>query len=296
MTKVIFNPQAGRARAARRLPDWLQNASSEFELQPTSHPGHAVELARQAALDGDPVVIAAGGDGTVHEVANGLLLSERNDVVMAVVPIGSANDFAFSLKQQFGESQLHDEHITAIDVGVLEADGRRRFFIESVGMGLSAQVTLESRRIHRLQGLMLYGLAAVRALWKHRPQSLSIAWDEEPCVEQPTLMLTVMLGQREGNFILAPQASMNDGLFDVVQALQLSRWGALRLLPSLAKHGPPTDHPQVALRQCHGLSVESPTPLTIHTDGEMFCETGDQITNVSIRLIPQRLRVKVCAL
>ena len=176
----------------------------------------------------------------------------------------------------------------------MDASGRLRFFVESVGLGLSARVTLESRKIQRLQGLLLYGLAALRALSAHSPQPLKLGWDDDPPVEQTTLMLSLMLGQREGNFLLAPKASMDDGLFDVVQALELGRWSAMRLLPSLAKSGPPENHPQVKLRQCRALTVSAPAPLTIHADGEMFCTPVDNLSSASITLLPKRLRAKVC--
>lgn len=294
MAIVIFNPKAGKSRAAGRLPEWLTDASSAIELRPTDGPGHAVELARAAALEGHDIVAAAGGDGTVHEVANGLLMSGREDVTLAVVPIGSANDFAYSLEEQFGTSQIGDGKFNSIDVGEVSSSKGQHFFVESIGLGLSAQVTLESRRIHWLQGQMLYGLAALRGLAKYRRQTLSIAWDDEPPAEQVTMLLSLMLGQREGNFLLAPKAVMDDGLFDVVHARELSRWGAVCMMPALAKSGPPENHPQVTLRRCHSMSVRSPVPLTIHTDGEMFCTPTDELTDVSIRLLPRRLRAKVC--
>lgn len=296
MVRVIFNPRAGKSRAARRLPKWLTDEAHDIELTPTDGPGHAEQLALEAATSGCSVVAAAGGDGTVHEVANGVLSSGCPDVTLAVVPIGSANDFAFSLREQFGASSLGDDSFHLIDAGEVESHGRRRFFVESVGLGLSARVTLESRKIRRLQGVLLYGLAAIRALSAHRPQQLSIAWDGGTPVEMRTLMLSLMLGKREGNFLLAPEGVMDDGLFDAVHALEIGRWGAMRLLPSLAKSGPPKDHPQVKLRQCHSVAViaGASDPLTIHTDGEMFCTPADQFSSATITLLPKRLRAKVC--
>ena len=95
-----------------------------MELRPTSQAGHATELARQAADEGFAKVVAAGGDGTVHEVANGVLQSDRRDTVFSVWPIGSANDFAFTL----GMDQWWKKHnenppteTLAIDVGRVTA-------------------------------------------------------------------------------------------------------------------------------------------------------------------------------
>src|SRR5262245_47714831 len=97
---VIFNPAAGRGQADRRLAPVRRRWGDRATFWPTPQPGHAEELAERAARDGFAVVAAAGGDGTVHEVANGLLASGRRDVNFAVLPIGSANDYDFSLKEE----------------------------------------------------------------------------------------------------------------------------------------------------------------------------------------------------
>src|SRR5438132_1369447 len=94
---VIFNPTAGRQRATQRLAQLRRGWAARAVFRPTERPGHGEELAKQAALDGFSTVVAAGGDGTVHEVANGLLSAGRPEVVFGIVPIGSANDYAASL-------------------------------------------------------------------------------------------------------------------------------------------------------------------------------------------------------
>src|SRR6185312_12726617 len=100
-TCVIYNPKAGRGSAAKHLVTMLREKlpvpDANNAWWDTSGPGHAVELARQAADAGFAKVVAAGGDGTVHEVANGILRSGRRDVVFATWPLGSANDYAYSL-------------------------------------------------------------------------------------------------------------------------------------------------------------------------------------------------------
>ena len=108
------------------------------------------------------IVAAAGGDGTVHEVANGLLHSGLPEVRFAVVPIGSANDYAYSLAADTdGQSP---PAVRPVDVGVVsEPGGRQRYFVCCLGLGLNGAVTLESRQIRRLQGIALYGLATLRA-------------------------------------------------------------------------------------------------------------------------------------
>lgn len=293
---VIFNPSAGRQRSDRRIEPFRQRWQGVADFWPTEFAGHATALAQQAVQAGYAVVAAAGGDGTVHEVAAGLLATDRRDVTFAVVPIGSANDYGFSLKQQFGESELDDEAGCPVDVGRLRIGaGPDRYFVESLGIGLTGEITVESRSIPHRQGLWLYGTAAFRVLWRRQPSlRLQIAWDDAPPVDEPTRLLSVLLGQREGNFVMARDALLDDGLFDVLHAGDISPWEALRLLPRFLLSGPPRNHPRIVLRRCHHLTIESSDPLAIHADGEIISTPADDARQVDLQLLPHRLRAKVC--
>ena len=132
--------------------------TGKVAFRPTERHGHGIDLAREAALEGFATVAAAGGDGTAHEVATGLLNSRRTDVTFAVIPLGSANDYAHSVRHQFGAMTLRGPLGNLLDVGLARTpDGREFPFFESLGTGLSAQVTLESNAIRWLQGRLLYG-------------------------------------------------------------------------------------------------------------------------------------------
>src|SRR5262249_53703931 len=158
-----------------------------------------------AAANGFAVVAAAGGDGTVHEVANGLLVAAQPNVAFAVVPLGSANDYAHSLERA--------GPVSRVDVARgREPGGRERYFGRCLGLGLNGAVTLESRRIRRLRGVALYGLATLRALYYHFScPKVELTIDAEPPWSVPTLMLSVLLGRREGGFVMAPAARLDDG-------------------------------------------------------------------------------------
>ena len=289
---VIFNAAAGRRRAARRLNRLRRNWGARAEFWPTSHAGHADELAYQAAKAGFPTVVAAGGDGTVHEVANGLLRAGRPEVVFGVAPIGSANDYAHSLNHEAGPDPFA---VRAVDVGVVrDPAGRQRYFVCCLGLGLNGAVTLESTRIKRLQGLALYGLATLRALWyRYACPVMALTVDGRQTDPAPTLMLSVLLGRREGNFVMAPEARLDDGLFDYVRAGCLSRAEVLRYLPRIALAGPPKSHPKVTFGRCQTLGLCSEAPLTVHIDGEFFSRPEDDVRSLDIRLLPRALRVRL---
>jgi diacylglycerol kinase (ATP) len=291
---VIFNPAAGRSRARQRLESMSGGWLTKAELWPTERPGHAIELARRAASNGFEIVAAAGGDGTVHEVANGVLQADRRDVCFAVIPLGSADDYAHSLVYPHDGEPADTRRAKMVDVGLVRiGSGIERFFVCGVGIGLSACVTVESQQIRRLQGQLLYGLAALKAIWNRWDYlELTGTIDGKPLSMNPTLLISVLLGRREGGFVMAPEARLDDGWFDCVHAGNLTRWEALRMIPGISTMGPPRDHPKVHLRRCRHLVIESAQDLVIHTDGEILSRPEDRVRRVEIELLPARLLVR----
>jgi diacylglycerol kinase family enzyme len=287
---VIFNPVAGRGQAARRLARLGKQWGARACFEPTRHPGHAVELARQAALADFRIVAAAGGDGTVHEVANGLLRARRHEVQFGILPLGSANDYYASLQL---EPLADPSAVRTVDVGVVrEPGGREQFFICCLGLGLNGAVTVESRKIKRLQGVALYGLATLRALWYHyRCPRMELAIDDQPVLQVPTLMLSVLAGRREGGFVMAPKAKLNDGWLDFIHAGDLSRWEVLKFLPRLALSGPPREYPKVRQGRCRRVKLTSEAPLVVHIDGEFFCVPEENVHSLEIEIVPAALTI-----
>jgi diacylglycerol kinase (ATP) len=295
---VIFNPKAG-GRAKHRLEELMRVLGPRAEYQRTTYPGHADELAEKAAQSGFAVVVAAGGDGTVHEVCNGLLRAHRPDVEFAVYPIGSANDYAHSVAWNFPEMADRNE-VRAVDVGRVRAvNGRERFFVCCLGLGFNSAVTLEARRIRKshpdLQGVPLYGLGALQALKRHhRSPKMELVFDDQTALHLPTFMFSVLVGRREGGFVMAPEARLDDGWLDYVHSGTLSRWEVVRLLPRVAFWGPPANHPKVRLGRCQRVRLRSRSPLIVHVDGEFFCRPEDNIPELDIDILKGALRVRAC--
>ena len=291
---VIFNPACGKGRGMgrfERLRKWL---AGRAEFRPTRAPDHAIELAEHAAREGFPLVVAAGGDGTLHEVTNGLMRAARPDVTLALIPIGSANDYASSLGQDVDGWLCRDagSRERRVDIGhVRSACGRARFFINGLGLGFNGAVTMESRRIRGLQGVPLYTLALVRALWyRYVFPRMTITLDGERR-ETPTLAFSASLGQREGNFMLAPGAVLDDGLFDYLHAGPVSRCALLRQVPGMIT-GRLAPHPLLWQGRCKEVRLISEAPVPIHLDGEMFCVPRDGVREVEITMLPGALRVR----
>ncbi|MBI1833145.1 MAG: hypothetical protein HYR84_17020 [Planctomycetes bacterium] len=286
---MIFNPAAGKHRGKARLAQIRNDWGARVAFRPSEHSGHAVQLAEQAAREGFAVVAAAGGDGTAHEVLNGLMRAGNPEVQFSIIPIGSANDYAFSLGLDANNAPPERK----VDVGVVRAPGGRlEYFGCCLGIGFNGCVTWEARRIRRLQGVFLYGLAAIRAMIYHyRAPPMTLHLDDEPAWTVPTLLFTALIGKREGGFVLAPKAEVDDGLIDFVHAADLSRWEILKFLPRLALFGPPDEYPKVRQGRCRRVKLRSETPLIAHTDGEFFCLPAEGVHEMEIELMPAALRV-----
>lgn len=291
---VIYNPISGKGRGARRLDRLRRALDGRVEFWPTLGPGAGTALARQASVAGFATVGAAGGDGTVHEVANGILSAGRPEVALAVLPLGSANDYAHSLGLDADWWRRPDPRIgcVPVDVGVVRSGERSRWFVNGLGLGFNGAVTLESRRIRRLQGVALYGLATLRALWLHfDAPRMAVCIDDGVEKYGPTLALSLALGRREGNFVVAPAALLDDGLFDYFHAGRLRRRDLVGLLPGLLLRGGLPTHPALRTGRCRRVVVRSEAALTVHTDGEFFSRPEDGVHELSVELHPRALRV-----
>jgi len=297
-TCVIYNPAAGRGKAETLLKELRATPGADFELRPTTQPGHAVELARQAAVDGFARVAAAGGDGTVHEVANGILLSGNRDVTFAVWPIGSANDYAYTLGMtRWWERRTERQPTETIDadVGRVTGGGRERYFVGNLGVGFNGMVNAEARKTRWLSGMPLYAWAFLKSIARHfATPRMTVRFDDTETTG-PTLALSVLLAQREGNFPLRPDASLTDGLFDYMHATRLRRWHLLRYLPAMATGRLPENHPLIRLGRARRIVVKSEAPLCAHADGEFVCVPEDRLKEIAVEVLPARLKTEVFA-
>jgi diacylglycerol kinase (ATP) len=295
-TCVVYNPAAGRGRAERLLKEFLAYPGVHGDLRPTAAPGHAEELAREAAEQGFAKVVAAGGDGTVHEVANGILRSGRRDVVFSTWPVGSANDYAYTLGLTAWWAKRAEKPPTETldaDVARVTAGGRERYCVNSAGVGFNGMVTIEARKIRVLRGLPLYTLAFLKAMVRHfATPRVRVRFDGTE-VDGPTLALTLALAQREGGFPIRPAADLTDGRLDYMHATRLRRWHLLRYLPAMATGNLPENHPLIRLGRAARVEIASEAPLCVHADGEFVCVPEDGVRELTVEVLPARLRVEV---
>ena len=290
--RVILNPYAGRGRASRlrdSMKEALIEAGVQFELVETQGPLDAIELAKESVRAGFSPLIAAGGDGLISEVVNGMHQANPNGPIgpLGIMPLGTANDLAINL----------DLPTDLTEAAAAIAGGRsRRIDLGQVGdwvfdnnsaIGLEPVVTLFNLEMVRLNGTSRYLIAALMAIRQGRSWQASLRW-EDGSYQGPISLVTVGNGAVTGGlFRMAPAADPTDGLLTFVHAYAPSRLKMLSLLPRTIT-GRYIDDPAVHQHHTRWLeiTVEPGSPLQV--DGEI---RGREITSLRYSILPNHLDV-----
>ncbi|GAC1353957.1 MAG: diacylglycerol kinase family lipid kinase [Herpetosiphon sp.] len=283
--RIVFNPQAGNADAAEiedALAVWRQ-AGWHTELCTTEYAGHAIELARSAVTAKLDLVIAAGGDGTINEVVNGLA---GTTTPMAALPVGTGNvwirELDLPLNPAAASTQLLAGAIHAIDLG--QADGR--YFLMMAGIGFDAAVTRNvAPTAKRRLGLVAYGIQAL-ALARHvRGTHVRILLDGRP-ITGHVLMVLVGNSRLYGGFLqIAHHASPVDGLFDVIVIKGGDmRVAPLHLLSILLRQQ--HFNPDLGYYRAREVVIDGMQPLDVQVDGDTFTQTP-----IKLCVVPSALHI-----
>ncbi|GAP09758.1 lipid kinase, YegS/Rv2252/BmrU family [Bellilinea caldifistulae] len=300
-TVILCNPHANQTKAsavAARLQE-ISPPSSHLEWVFTAYPRHAIELAHQIATQGCHKLIAMGGDGTVHEVVNGLMqLPPEQRPVMGIIPVGSGNDLAGSLSIPTDPVEALklalDGTVGEVDIARIEDDrGHTEYWTNTLGIGFDAVVNIRSRRIRWVRGFLIYFFSALQTiLFNHTPLGLQAVQDGKHWQDR-LLMLVLCNGRREGGaFWVAPQASPRDGKLDYLGIRQISRLQMFYTIPFVMQG----THQRLSYA-CHGrfqnLELVSDHPLYIHTDGEIYAGLDSTIRQIRVQAIPAAIRMNI---
>ncbi len=297
--KIILNPMADMGNAWRVARD-LRSITEQrggIEWTGTVYPGHAIELAKEAGIHHYNMVIAMGGDGTVHEVVNGLMkVPERIRPVLGVVPAGSGNDFSHAIGASKNPAdalrRALDGETSTVDLGMMiDEHGKKEYFDNTLGIGFDTVVTIRSHKLPLLRGFLIYLTAVIQTIiLNHNAVKMQIETESQKW-EQSNILLTMCNGPREGGgFMLAPEAKVDDGIFHYAMIKNVSRPMMFRLIPEVMKgtHG---RFKQVTMGTCKRMSLTSDRPMYIHTDGEIYSGFGTDVRKVSFEILPNALKV-----
>lgn len=288
---VILNPSACRGEAGRRRDEvetYMSRAVRNlhdivsWRVIETTGPDSATTLAREAVATGVHVIVAAGGDGTLGQVLNGVIGSE---VKLGLIPLGTGNDFARTLGVG---SSIKDAVLSIfygepvkVDVGKI----KDRYFINVAGCGFDAVV---AQRVNmagsKLKGRAAYLAAVYQSLREYEPTEMSLTLDGETRELRAILCAVANARSYGGGMKIAPDALVNDGLFDIC-VVSAAKWEFVRSFSRVFK-GTHTTHPDVLMARARSVRVETARPIPVLVDGEIFGETPTDFT-----LLPKAVTV-----
>jgi diacylglycerol kinase (ATP) len=295
--RIILNPTSGGGagrKARAEIERELSRRALAHEITETGGRGHAVELAEQAALEGVSSVVAAGGDGTIHEVVNGLLRARGripSQPVLGVIPIGTGNDFAKLLALGEGRAGAYDrlrgDVVRTFDVGVAEWNGGSEYFVNGMGTGIDVEVVRQIERFPSLPGTLRYLAGLVRALIRFRPIQLAMRVDGTQ-MDRKVMIIAVGNGRCiGGGFHLCPAALPDDGKLDLSIINEVSYWEIGRLVPRILR-GTHLGHHAVEMKRLDEIEISAGNALFFQLDGEL---RESKTRRVRVRVEPHALKV-----
>ncbi|MGO8671315.1 MAG: diacylglycerol/lipid kinase family protein [Capsulimonadaceae bacterium] len=302
MNAVIVNPTAGRGQAGRQVaairrllcgtvePASLPSHKS-WIWHFTQKPGDAEGMARAAVAAGAATVVAVGGDGTLHEVVNGIL---GTGAILGLIPFGTGNDLARSMgihgDLESACAVVRGQSILDIDVGVVRAEGivGERHFLVICGAGFIARTAQTvNEGIRFASGAAAYVAGAIATLSRFHPFDVTLGLDDDAPLKQKSMFVSISNAETTGGGMrIAPGALVHDGAFDVCLVGEVGRADFLYQLTQVFSGGH-VRHPAVTMRRAKSIRIDADPPQPILIDGEVAGTTPAVIS-----ILPQALRMK----
>lgn len=288
---IIANERAhwGSSRSRiRQAETFFHKHKFPFSLFTTDQPGHARELAAEAAVQKVDRIIIVGGDGTVSEAVNGILTSGCRQIPsIGIIPSGCSNDFSKSLgipqKLQKACRTVVNGRVKYVDVG----QAGRHFFCMASSLGLFADISAESVHMRGLSGSLRYIAAALGVIGK-----MTSGWEMDIRADGRTFrgtygVLLVSNTPRFGGLTLIPGAKPDDGVLDCLLIEMPKKLEAVSLIPVILRKGL-IRHKKVTTFQAKTLSVSLDPGALLSNDGEVY---ADRFKDVDYRIFPRKLRI-----
>lgn len=285
--QIIANPKAGHGRGPgniSKLKSLLRLSGLKYEILETTAAGEATEIARDLAKRKQDRIIVLGGDGTISEVVNGIL---GTTVELGMICVGTGNDIARSLGIPHNNLKASLEVILAgrtkmVDIGT-ETD---RSFVSALGIGLAANIAAKANTMKTLKGPVAFFVAAYQAIASLESFPLCLKLDSRKMEVECVAVLVQNSCYCGGGLLLAPQASMTDGLLDVVVVEKTGRAELMFNFPRLYQ-GKHLKHPKFSVYQAKSVNIESTVRTSKMFDGDIFGKTpvNAKIAESSVRMV-----------
>ena len=282
---IVFNPNAAHGRAVRKLAaikTKFESLGIHTEYKPTTHPGHGTELVACTDLSGYDGLVAAGGDGTLFEVLNGLYRHPKSArIPLGLLPIGTGNAFArdLGLKPAAWSDAidlLQRRRTREVDVGFVKSADKTFYFLNIVGMGFTVDASKTAQKL-KFFGNTAYTLATLWQVLKLKSYPLMAKLDgRELCSDN--IFITISNTRFTGtHFLIAPDASIDDGLLDVTILENLPRHRLLKLFPTIYD-GRHVQYKEISTYKVATVNIRSPEAMLLGPDGELIGHSPTEIT------------------
>lgn len=285
----IVNPVSGNGKTLKIIPkiiDYLSKNQIKYEIVHTEYKNHAVEIAKQSKKNNNiKMIVAVGGDGTLHEIVNGLYPSE---IPLGYIPAGTGNDFAREMDIPRDPIQALKRVLKMqtkkIDLGKIND----HYFINVTSMGFDGEVakTANQSKLKHIFGRLVYIYGIIKVLLTFRPKEITLVVDDKVIFYKNVWLIAIANNRFYGGGMeICPKAVNDDGEFDICVIKDLSHFQFLRLFPTIFS-GKHINLPYVDTIRVKRIEVKTNEELTIQSDGEI-------LGNISLRLkiIKQGLNV-----
>ncbi|SEO05174.1 diacylglycerol kinase [Amphibacillus marinus] len=268
--RIIYNPTSGREAFKAKLPDVLlkfEQAGYETSTHATTAAGDATRAAKVAIARGYDVVVAVGGDGTINEVVSGVAEADKRPK-LGIIPAGTTNDFAraLGLPKQIDKAVdvILADHSHKLDVGRVN----EKYFVNIAGGGKLTEVSYEApSKLKTVLGQLAYFVKGIELVPQLRPIHTRIEYDGEVFEDEILLFLITNTNSVGGFEKLAPDATMDDGYFDLL-ALKKSNVAELVRVLTAATRGNHIDDPNVFHAKAKHIKVHTDEKMQLNVDGE----------------------------
>jgi len=289
---LVYNLHAGSGYAKKKLAQIETSFNKnlvEFEIQFTNYPGHGIEIVKNADLSKYDGVVAAGGDGTLFEVINGYFQNTSGTKIpIGVLPVGTGNAFARDLELDNKKCEealkiIANQNTRKVDVGKFHTHGQDYYYLNILGLGFVADVTKTARKL-KLFGNIAYTYGVLFRTLFLSAEKMSFEIDGQK-FEHDCTFVEISNTRYTANFLMSPNAIIDDGLLDVTIAKKLSRIKLIKSFPKIFT-GEHIYLPEIETFQAKRIKIKSETPKVLSPDGELI-----GITPVEIECLQQAIEV-----
>jgi YegS/Rv2252/BmrU family lipid kinase len=289
----IVNPVAGKGKTLSVIPSikkyFEDNPGDTFEIYLTERRAHATELAKKVVSEGTGRIYSVGGDGTLNEVLNGMI---HSNFTLGVLPMGSGNDFIRTLCPGINPHDLTVEQVVEGSEKIVDcAKANDTYFINVASVGFDAEVAENMKlfkKIPLVKGALSYILSIFYTLVNLKPYTVRYAMNDKTG-SSDYLLIAVCNGKYYGGgFMPAPNADLNDGLFDICHVKSVKRRVVFRCFPKLKDGTHETMRDIVSMHKSNFIHLQSDQEMCLNLDGEIF-----KAKDIRFEILPSSLKILV---